>query len=246
MHRKFLVHLKHNLVGYVALFAALGGTSYAAVRLKDGSVTSRALATGAVTHSKLAVNSINGKNIMKGSLTGAAFAPGLLKGSAGTNGTNGTAGGNGSRGVAGPAGPQGAAGIDGNGAIVARARSAGSVAAPHGASTSVPLGSGTTWNQAPGEINLVTGSVTMTTPSACTGSFGNALNIQVDGVPATFALAPTAPASTTVTMPIAVMSLMEPAGSTSHRITASLGNSCTKGGEDFTVSDVKLDILKFS
>lgn len=245
MHRRFIVHVKHNVVGYLALFAALGGTSYAAVRLTPGSVTNRALARGAVSHTKLAANSVNARNIINGTLTRADFAAGTL--GASKNGANGTAGGNGSRGPAGPAGPVGAAGpagADGSAAIVARARGTGAVSAPHGASTSVPV-SGGTWNQDPGDVDLVTGSATITTPSACTGSFGNALMIQIDGAPATFAAAPTAPASSTMTMPIAVMAVMEPSSSTTHHITASLGNSCTKNGEDFGVSDLKLDVVKF-
>jgi hypothetical protein len=39
---------------------------------------------------------------------------------------------------------------------------------------------------------------------------------------------------------------MEPTASTSHTITAALANSCTKSGEDFTVNNVKLDVLKFN
>jgi FtsP/CotA-like multicopper oxidase with cupredoxin domain len=126
-----------------------------------------------------------------------------------------------------------------------RATGNGSVAAPHGASTSVPL-SGASWTQAAGDLDLVVGSVTLQTPATCTGSFGNALVINVDGNATTFAIAPTAPASSTVTMPIAVAGIMEPGASASHSVTASLANSCTKAGEDYTVSNVKLDVVKFS
>jgi hypothetical protein len=242
LHRRLIVHVKHNVVGYLALFAALGGTSYAAVRLTPGSVTNRALARGAVTHTKLAVNSVGARNIINGTLTQGDFAPGTL--AALTNGSKGAAGGKAGAGATGPAGPAGRAGADGSASIVARARGTASVTAPHGANTSVPVDGGT-WTQDTGDIALVTGSATIKTPAGCTGSFGNALTIQVDGAPATFAAAPTAPASTTMTMPIAVMAVMEPASSTSHRISASLANSCTKAGEDFQVSDLKLDIVKF-
>jgi hypothetical protein len=240
LHR-LIAHVKHNVVGYLALFLALGGTSYAAVRLAPGSVTSRALARGAVTHTKLSATRVDARNIISGTLTRGDFAPGTLADL--TNGSKGAAGGKGGRGATGPAGPAGAAGADGSASIVARARGMGPITAPHGATTSVPI-NGDTWTQDTGDIALVTGSATIKTPAACTGSFGNALVIQVDGAPATFAAAPTAPASTTMTMPIAVMAVMEPTGSTSHRITASLGNSCTKAGEDFEVSDLKLDIVK--
>jgi hypothetical protein len=245
MHRRLIAHVKHNAVGYVALFAALGGTSYAAVRLTPGSVTNRAIAPGAVSHAKLATNSVNAANIMNGTLTKADLAAGTLASL--TNGSNGAAGGKGGRGAtgpAGPAGPAGRAGSDGSAAIVARARGTASVSAPHGATTSVPVDGGT-WTQDTGDVDLVTGSVTIKTPSACTGSFGNSLMLQVDGAPATFAVAPTAPPSGTVSMPIAVMAVMEPASSTSHTLTASLANSCTKAGEDYGVSDLKVDVVKF-
>jgi hypothetical protein len=263
MARKLIVHLRDNVVAYIALSAALGGTSYAAVHLAPGSVTSRALAPGAVTHDKLAPSSITSANIRRGSLTRAAFARGILTsgangangatGSAGASGKNGTAGANGGSGTAGtvgragPAGPQGptgTAGANGSSAIALHARGAGSVNAPHGASTDVPM-SDATWTQAPGELDLVTGTARFKIPSSCTGSFGNSLVLSVDGTPATFAVAPSAPAGSTVTMPFIVTPAMEPSGSTSHRVSASLANSCTKGGEDYTVDDVKVDVVSF-
>jgi hypothetical protein len=254
MRNRIIGHLRANVVGYLALFAALGGTSYAAVRLAPGSVTGSALANGAVTHSKLAPGSVGANNIIKRSLSAAVFKPGALltavKASAGKNGTNGAPGSNGSAGLSGAAGPQGVAGpggpagADGSASVVMRARDAGTVTAPHSASTNVPL-SGATWTQGPNDMNLVTGSVQLGIPATCTGSFGNALTIYVDGVANTFALAPAAPASSTVTVPFLVSELMEPGASASHTITAQLGNTCTKSGEDYTVSNVKIDVVTF-
>jgi hypothetical protein len=249
MRNRIAGHLRANVVGYVALFAALGGTSYAAVRLAPGSVTSSALAKGAVTHSKLAPGSVGGNDIAKRSLSAAVFKPGALltavkagaNGAAGANGSGGLAGSAGASGVSGPVGP---AGADGSASIVMKARDTGTVTAPHGAQTNVPL-SGGTWSQGGGDVNLITGSVQLGIPATCTGSFGNALSIYVDGVANTFALAPTAPASSTVTIPFLVSELMEPGGSTQHTITAKLGNSCTKSGEDYTVSNVKVDVVTF-
>jgi len=120
----------------------------------------------------------------------------------------------------------------------------GSVTAPHGASTNVPL-TGGTWTQAAGDLNLITGSMQLGIPSSCTGSFGNALIVSVDGTPTTFASAPIAPASGTATIPFVTSEVMEPGSSTQHTITASLGNSCTKSGEDYTVSNVKIDVVSF-
>jgi hypothetical protein len=225
MPQRILFHLKHNLVAYLALFVALGGSSYAAVRLTPGSVRTRALAQGAVTHAKLAGNSVSSANVVNRTLTKADFKAGTLR--------------KGDTGARGPAGPAGGAYIG------AKARSTGSVSAPHGASTNVPLTSNG-WTQAAGELDLLAGTVTVKTPSACTGSYGNALVISVDGKATTFAVPPSVPASSSVTVPVLVGTLMEPGSSTQHRVTAALANSCTRAGEDFTVDQVKLDVLMFN
>jgi hypothetical protein len=176
--------------------------------------------------------------------TAGTAGPAGPAGSAGPIGFAGPVGPAGPTGAAGAAGVAGAAGQDGNAAVSVRATSSGTVAAPHGASTSVPL-SGTSWTQAAGELDLVVGSVTLSTPSACTGSVGNALIVSVDGAATTFALAPTSPASSTVTVPIAVAGIMEPAAPTSHTLSAALANSCTQSGQDFSVTSVKIDVVKF-
>jgi hypothetical protein len=233
MRSAIFAHLRGNIVAYTALFLAVGGTSYAAVSLPAGSVTSKALAPGAVTHSKLASNSVTASNVKQGSLTSGLFKPGTI-----TNG--GVRGPAGPQGPAGPVGPQG----PGGGATVgARARATGSVTGAHGANTSVPL-TGNTWTQGANELDLVTGSMTVGIPASCTGSFGNALVASVDGVPTAFATAPTAPAGSTVTIPFVIGTLSESGQSAQHTVTTSFGNSCTKDGEDFTVKDVKLDVVR--
>jgi hypothetical protein len=253
MPERILFHIKSNLVAYVALFVALGGSSYAAVRLTPGSVGARALAKGAVTHKKLGANSVTSRNVANNSLTAADFKPGTLGGSGATGGkgdtgTAGSSGKGGSKGEQGPKGDTGAAGPAGppGGAYIgARAGSTASVTATHGKSTDVPL-TGGDWTQAAGEVDLVAGSVTVKTPPSCTGSFGNALVVSIDGTAATFGVPPQTPPSPTVTVPLLVGTLTEPTSSTQHHVTAALGNSCTKAGEDFTVTGVKLDVLKFN
>jgi hypothetical protein len=232
MPERIFSHFKSNLVAYVALFVALGGSSYAAVRLAPGSVHTRALAKGAVTHKKLAPSSVTTANIADRSLTRSDFKLGALSGP-----TRG--GGKGSRGPAGPAGRPGGAFVG------ARLGSSNTVVAPHQANTSVPLADAT-WTQEANELDLIAGSMTVKVPSACTGSFGNTFVVSVDGKANTFAVPPQIPASATVTVPIVVGTLTEPGKKTDHRMTASLANSCTKAGEDFTVGQVKLDVLKFN
>ena len=69
--------------------------------------------------------------------------------------------------------------------------------------------------------------------------------VSVDGVPTTVAVAPATPASTTVTVPFIVSELMQPGASQQHTLTAQLANTCSKSGEDYTVSNVKVDVVNF-
>jgi hypothetical protein len=174
----------------------------------------------------------------------------VVAGAKGAAGAGGRDGGVGAIGPAGPigaigsGGPQGPAGHDGSASVALRARSTGTVTGPHGASTNIPL-TGGSWTQAGNDLNLITGSVTLETPQSCTGSFGNSVVMSVDGVPNTFAVAPTAPANSTVTIPVVVSEVMEPGGDTQHTITAKLANTCTRSGEDFTLTDAKIDVVTF-
>jgi hypothetical protein len=63
-------HVRGNLVGYIALFVALGGTSYAAVSLPAGSVGTAQLRNGAVTSKKLANGSITPAKLDRRSIGG--------------------------------------------------------------------------------------------------------------------------------------------------------------------------------
>ena len=57
---RILEHLKSNLIAYIALFIALGGTSYAAIRIPGGSVGNRQLKNHSVSPIKLERSSIAG------------------------------------------------------------------------------------------------------------------------------------------------------------------------------------------
>jgi hypothetical protein len=58
--RRLLNHGRHNVIAYLALFVALGGTTYAATALPAGSVGTTQLRNGAVTPPKLDRHSIGG------------------------------------------------------------------------------------------------------------------------------------------------------------------------------------------
>jgi hypothetical protein len=57
---RVLAHVRSNVVAYLALFVALGGTSYAAIRVPAGSVGNRQLRNHAITPIKLDPGSIAG------------------------------------------------------------------------------------------------------------------------------------------------------------------------------------------
>lgn len=57
---RLIAHFKNSAVGYLALFIALGGSSYAAINLPVGSVGSRQLRNHSISPIKLDRNSIAG------------------------------------------------------------------------------------------------------------------------------------------------------------------------------------------
>ncbi len=92
-------HLSGNAIAYAALFIALGGTSYAAVRIPAHSVGTLQLQNGSVSNLKIRNNSITAAKIRDGSLLMKDFAPNQLRIAVKT-----------AKGPAGPAGPPGAPG----------------------------------------------------------------------------------------------------------------------------------------
>lgn len=63
-------YLKNNALAAVALFVALGGTSYAAVSLPANAVGTRQLKNGAVTGRKLAAGSVSARQLNTRSVAG--------------------------------------------------------------------------------------------------------------------------------------------------------------------------------
>jgi hypothetical protein len=56
---RLVSHIRSNAIAYLALFVALGGTSYASIRLAPGSVGTAQLRNGSVTAKKLAKGSVD-------------------------------------------------------------------------------------------------------------------------------------------------------------------------------------------
>jgi len=110
MRKGIRYHVRQQAVGYLALFIALGGTSYAAARLAPNSVGGKQLKSNAVTSPKVKDRSLLAKDFKAGQLPqGAqgiqgAQGPGGLTGPPGAQGSAGPKGDPGNTGPAGPAG----------------------------------------------------------------------------------------------------------------------------------------------
>lgn len=95
------------LVALLALFVALGGSSYAAITLSNNSVKSKHIAKGAVKRSDIGKNAVTAAKVANGSLTGAdvkdqSLTPSDFSGSVqGPQGPQGVPGPQGERGLAG-------------------------------------------------------------------------------------------------------------------------------------------------
>ena len=100
-----------NVTAALALFIALGGTSYAAVTLQKNSVGAREIRAAAVGSSEVRNGSLTVKDFKRGALQ--TIDPADSSGTAGANGAKGDTGPKGERGPAGPAGAKGANGADG-------------------------------------------------------------------------------------------------------------------------------------
>jgi hypothetical protein len=95
-------HLRRNLVAYLALFAALGGTSYAAIKLPRNSVGKAQIRRNAVTSAKVRDRSLLARDFKKGQLPAGPQGDTGPQGPAGQDGAPGAPGANGSQGPAGP------------------------------------------------------------------------------------------------------------------------------------------------
>jgi hypothetical protein len=104
-----ITHFRRNAIAYLALFVALGGTSYAAV-----TVTGRTVKNNTLTGIDVRNNSLTTNDIRDRSLLQRDFRRGQLpRGPRGARGEEGARGSAGPRGNRGPAGSTGAAGPQG-------------------------------------------------------------------------------------------------------------------------------------
>ena len=133
----WIASLRRNAVAYLALFVALGGTSWAAVNLPRNSVGTAQLKPGAVASSDLRTNAVTSQKVRDGSLTPADFARGALGSAGSSSGAPGAQGLPGAPGPQGPAGPTGAQGPTGPGGPTGPAGPTEGVASDTGAAGGV-------------------------------------------------------------------------------------------------------------
>ena len=158
-------HLRRNLVAYLALFVALSGTSYAAVKLGRNAVKGSNIAPGAVTSPK----------VKNGSLLAADFAPGQLPvGPAGPTGARGAQGIQGIPGTPGTNGKDGAPGARGPSDVYFRYSSSGELSSAAMTPTTVLS------RQIPAGSYLLSGSMVV----ANTDSQAHKITCQLFGTPA--------------------------------------------------------------
>ena len=93
----FVRYVRRHHIGLLALFIALGGTSYAAVTLPANSVGTKQIKKNAVTSSEIKTNAVTSAKVKNRSLRERDFATGELP-----------------AGLTGPPGPQGAQGPKGD------------------------------------------------------------------------------------------------------------------------------------
>lgn len=88
MLARLFAHARRNVIGYLALFVALGGTSYAATQLPKNSVGTKQIKKGAVTGKKVKDGSLTGADINAGTLGTVRFATNAGHASAAADATN--------------------------------------------------------------------------------------------------------------------------------------------------------------
>jgi hypothetical protein len=221
------------VVALVALFIALGGSSYAAITLSNNSVKSKHIAAGQVKRADMAASAVNSGKVADFSLLAKDFQAGQLP--AGPKGDTGPPG------PQGPQGQQGATGGTGPAAtgIVARVRSTGSVTpATAGVYEAVPL-TGNTWTQAADEMNTAWLRAEVTNNS-CSGIIpGALLRIKVNGTEVPFLGGQGNPS-----LPIwgAFPISFEPGAATPNTLTVEVSHGCSTSGS-FTVNSVAINVI---
>jgi hypothetical protein len=174
-----------NVMSTVAVFVALGGTSYAAVKLTKNSVRSSHIKNGQVYSSDIRNGTVRAIDLHK-SIRPGAGTPGST-GSTGLGGTTGAAGPAGPVGPVGPAGPAGADGAPGaTGPTGATGPAGAAVVASRIGGTALSVTSDSygpdllllSWTQPAGALDEVRGFMQASWPSSCSQA-GEGVDVKI-------------------------------------------------------------------
>src|SRR2546423_9785605 len=132
MLKRLAHHLARNAIAWIALFVALGGASYAAIKLPANSVGSRQIKRNAVTGSKIKRNAVTSSRVKDGSLLPRDFKAGQIP--TGQRGATGAIGPAGPKGDTGPVGPSNASEVFVDGPTAANVGTATTLATLNGLS----------------------------------------------------------------------------------------------------------------
>jgi hypothetical protein len=235
------------VVALVALFVALGGSSYAALVLTANSVSSKHIRNGQVRRADLGKGSVNTTKVVNGGLLAEDFAAGQLP--AGERGPQGPQGPQGAQGPKGEPGSDGAAGADGlDGAVLlTQARCDGCPIQTDEPDEAVPIPlTDAEWTQGADEANVMWIDVTWSSPPVgCTASPfpGARVRILLDGEE--IFRTEFGPGSDTVTTETWFHYEFAPGADTPHVLTATSGDNCT-GTENATVNEIRVDVVSLS
>jgi hypothetical protein len=231
------------VVALVALFVALGGSSYAALALTANSVSSKHIKNGQVKRVDLGKGSVNSSKVVNGGLLAEDFAAGQLP--VGAQGPQGPQGPQGAEGVQGLQGEPGADGAD-RGTIAAQPRCSGCPVSSGATDTPVPIPlTDSQWTQDTNEGNILFVEVEWTPPAGtCTAtglSPGARVEVLLDGSRTILSseVGAGAPAQTSQGFSGYTFA---PDAAEPHTVTARVADNCN-GSENATVESVKVDVL---
>ncbi len=237
-------HARANLIGYLALFVALGGTgAYAANTIGssdvvDDSLLSEDVKQGSLTRSDVAASTLTGTYVLDGSLSFHDFALGTITNSRLADSAVNSA----------KVAPNSLTGDDINDSTLinsrvrARARQTGSTSSgSSNVAVNVPL-TGNTWTQSADELDQLGGVAVVSAPGVCTQGGGIAFatfEIKLDDeVIESRLINPSIGEFVRFKLP----SVVGPGAADARTLTATIKDSCTEN-VDFTVSGLKIDVV---
>lgn len=157
-------------VALMALFVALGGTSYAAITISGKNVKN-----GSLTGADIKNGSLRGTDVRNRSLTSSDLSSGTISSLRGTSGPAGPAG------TSGPAGPAGPAGTFGTVTVRSAVYSSGAPVTASCQSGEVAVGGGVSTGSPFGFPRVSAPTPTSGTPTGWQGQVVNTSNVAVSG-----------------------------------------------------------------